>query len=199
MAKYFDFREQWLTAGIQEAAPRFADAGFPLPENIRVACGFPVGNRGSKKVLGQCFSPKASAGSVIEIFVNPIMSNPDQVVDTLFHELCHAAAGHDAGHGAGFKRVMGALGMTGKPTECIPGPALKEWIREAVLPVLGDYPHDAINIDARKKQSTRMVKLVCPISGYTVRTTQKWIAQGLPTSPAGAVMQVEGDESDNDE
>lgn len=41
-----------------------------------------------------------------------------------------------------------------------------------------------------KKQSTRMLKVICPGCGYTVRTTQKWIDIGLPTCPCGEEMEV---------
>lgn len=38
------------------------------------------------------------------------------------------------------------------------------------------------------KQSTRMIKLVCPADGYAVRTTRKWIEVGLPRCPCGREM-----------
>lgn len=48
-----------------------------------------------------------------------------------------------------------------------------------------------------KKQTTRMLKVVCPDeecphndagSPYLVRTTRKWIECGLPACPCGAAM-----------
>jgi hypothetical protein len=48
------------------------------------------------------------------------------------------------------------------------------------------------------KQSTRMVKAICleahedeALNGYTVRTTRKWIAAGVPKCPAGHDMFID--------
>jgi hypothetical protein len=57
---------------------------------------------------------------------------------------------------------------------------------------LGRYPHAAINPGSKSKlkQSTRMIKLECPDCGYTVRTTRKWIDQGMPTCPCETPMEL---------
>ena len=39
--------------------------------------------------------------------------------------------------------------------------------------------------DAKPKQSTRMLKVLCPSCGYTLRTTARWLAVGFPTCPCG--------------
>ncbi|MET9729322.1 hypothetical protein ABZZ79_01265 [Streptomyces sp. NPDC006458] len=45
-----------------------------------------------------------------------------------------------------------------------------------------------------KKQGTRMLKVVCSedceCGGYTVRTTQKWLAMGTPRCPFGGEMEI---------
>jgi len=49
---------------------------------------------------------------------------------------------------------------------------------------LGPYPHAMVLPSTPPtRQSTRMIKLVCPECGYLVRTTDKWIAVGLPRCP----------------
>lgn len=190
MAKFFQTREEWLMAGIQESVSRFAAAGYTVPENVKVSCGWPAGSRGGKKVMGQCWHPKASNGGWIEMFISPRISDPLKALGVLLHELCHAVVGNEAGHGPVFKLCADSIGLRGKATECMPGDELTEWLVSEVLPMLGDYPHDALNPDDRKKQSTRLVKVVCPVTGYTARITAKWIAHGLPTSPAGHKMIV---------
>lgn len=53
---------------------------------------------------------------------------------------------------------------------------------------LGAYPHAALNPNMRptKKQSTRLLKMVCMKDGYTIRTTRKWIDElGAPTCACG--------------
>lgn len=188
MDTYFDFREQWLTAGMDAMRARIIEAGYTLPANLKVACGFPVGSRGGKKILGQCIDPKASAGNVTELFVSPTISDAIKALGVLLHELGHAAVGVQAGHGPAFKAFCAALGLVGKATEALPGPETEAWLRDEVLPLLGAYPHAAVDPSQRKKQGTRMIKLVCPETGYTVRTTKKWLEVGLPISPAGHEM-----------
>lgn len=185
-----DTREGWLSDALNLMTPRIRAAGYSLPAQVKVACGFPVGSRGGKKVLGQCISPKASAAGTTEMFISPIVSDPIEALGTLLHEAGHACVGVEAGHGAPFKAFCAALGLVGKATEAGPGDDCKRWLRDEVLPLLGAYPHDAVDPNARKKQGTRMIKLVCPETGYTCRTTKKWLALGVPTSPAGCEMRV---------
>jgi len=103
--------------------------------------------------------------------------------------------GVEDGHGPKFKAFCSALGLTGKATEAVPGPDTRQWLEDEVLPMLGAYPHAAVDPSQRKKQGTRMIKLVCPETGYTVRTTKKWLAHGVPVSPAGCEMVVQEDEA----
>lgn len=198
MELYHDYREQWLDAAIQAVSVRFTEAGYTLPNNIKVSCGWPVGSRGAKKVLGQCFSPEASAKGNVEIFISPTIADHVTVIGVLVHELIHAAVGNDAGHGKVFQTACAKLGMEGKATAALPGAELNRWISEHVFPLLGAYPHATVDFNSRKKQGTRMIKLVCPVSGYTVRTTKKWIELGLPLSPVGEVMRPV-DEEDGEE
>lgn len=189
-----DTREGWLSHGLGLMTRRLSEAGFTLPDQVKVSCGFAPGSRGGKKILGVCISPKASAAGNTEVFVSPTIEDPVEALGTLLHEAGHAAVGVEAGHGPKFKAFCAAMGLVGKATEAKPGPATAEWLREEVLPMLGAYPHAAVDPSQRKKQGTRMIKLVCPVSGYTVRTTKKWLAMGVPTSPVGMPMVVEADD-----
>lgn len=191
----FSTREEYLSLAVTELALGvFQPAGFTVPtERVRVACGWPVGSRGAaKSVLGQCFHPKASRAGHIEIFISPVTECPELAVGILAHELVHATVGNEAGHGPVFKACATAIGLTGKMTSALPGEALAARIRVMINEQLGAYPHAAVDFNSRKKQGTRMILLRCPVSGYQVRATQKWIAQGLPTSPAGHLMEVVG-------
>lgn len=190
-----DTREGWLSDGLTLITPRIKAAGYSLPSTVKVACGFPVGSRGGKKIMGQCISPKASAAGHTEMFISPTISDPETALGVLLHEAGHAACGVEAGHGPKFKAFCAALGLTGKATEAMPGAETARWLREEVLPLLGAYPHASVDPNARKKQGTRMIKLVCPETGYTVRTTKKWLAMGVPVSPAGCEMVVQDEDN----
>jgi hypothetical protein len=193
MEQLHDTREGWLSHGMVLAARRFRDAGYSLPDNLKVACGFAPGARGGK-ALGVCISPKASADGRTEMFISPVISEAITALGVLVHEMAHAAVGVEAGHGPAFKACASRVGLEGKATSAMPGSGLNAWLASEVLPMLGTYPHAAVDPNARKKQGTRMIKLVCPETGYTVRTTKKWLEQGYPTSPAGCEMVPVGED-----
>jgi hypothetical protein len=197
MEQVHDNRESWLSHAFVLFNKRFAAQGYPLPENVKVSCGFAVGSRGGKKILGQAISQKASAAAYHETFISPTIDDPVLVLGVGVHEYGHHAVGVEAGHGPKFKAFCAAVGLEGKATQALPNSALTAWLRDEVLPLLGAYPHAAVDPSQRKKQGTRMIKLVCPETGYTVRTTKKWLALGVPTSPAGCEMVVA--DEDNEE
>jgi hypothetical protein len=195
---YFTFREEWLTAGIDLCRVRIEAAGYKFPDKLKIACSFAAGSRGGKKIKGQCISPVASAGGITEMLVSPTIDDPEEAIGVALHELGHACVGVDKGHGPAFKKFCKAIGLVGKATQAMPGEELTAWIRAEVLPMLGDYPHSAVDPSQRKKQPTRMIKLVCPETGYTVRITRKWLDMGPPISPAGHHMHEVGVEDDGE-
>lgn len=182
MTTYFSTREEWLGVAAQEMAPHFEAHGFKLPAKLRYSCSWPYGSRGSKKILGQCVAPDKSQDGSTEIYVVPTVDKPELALGILIHELVHAAVGVRHGHKRPFAAACTKLGLVGKPAQALPGPALQGEIKR-VLEAVGDYPHAAVSLDGRAKQSTRMIKAVCPQTGYTVRLSRKWAAVGLPISP----------------
>lgn len=196
MEQLHETREGWLSHALVLISKRFSEQGYSLPQGVRISCGFPVGSRGGKKILGQAISQAASAAGLHETFISPVIDDPVIALGVVAHEYGHHSVGIDAGHGPKFKAFCAAVGLTGKATEAMPGPDLQAWLRDDVLPFLGAYPHAAVDPSQRKKQSTRMIKLVCPETGYTVRTTKKWLALGVPTSPAGYEMVVQEDDEE---
>lgn len=184
MAAYFNTREEWLGVAAEEIAPYFEAHGFKLPAKLRFACSWPAGSRGSKKVLGQCVAPERSQDGHTEIYIVPTVAEPKLALGVLVHELVHAAVGVRHGHKKPFAAACAKLGLVGKATEALPGPELAAML-EAKLDVLGAYPHAAVNLDGVVKQKARMLKAVCPETGYTVRLTKKQVAIGMPVSPDG--------------
>ena len=186
METYFTNREEWLGVAVQELAPLFTRNGYTIPDKVKVSCGWGAGSRGtSKKILGQCWAPEASAGGNHEIFIAPSVDKPVLALGVLLHQLVHAVVGVKYGHKAPFKAACDKLGLSGKATQALPGEALNRWLETDLLPKLGAYPHDALNDAARKKQTTRMLKAVCPETGYAVRLSKKHADTGTPVSPAG--------------
>ena len=173
-------REDWLTQAVEELRPLFQVSGFPLPDKIRVTCGFPSSKaRALHRAIGEHWSPSASASGHHEILISPVMDDPLEVFGILVHELCHAATDGD-GHGREFAKIARALWLEGKLTETKVGDTFAANMGE-LIKSLGDYPHAKLNVSAlRKPQATRMLKAVCPDCGYTIRLSKAWADKGLP-------------------
>lgn len=184
-------RETYLQAAVTALAPRYAALNYPLPQ-VRVSVGIPVGGKGGKlKRIGECWSPLASADKTTEVFICPSQSNAIDILAILTHELIHAAVGLECGHKGAFKRVAKALGLEGKMTATVAGEKLTSEL-QSLAADLGEYPHAALNtaLSGRKKQSTRMLKLVCDDCGWTCRTAQKNVDAGLPICHCGGEINV---------
>jgi hypothetical protein len=111
------------------------------------------------------------------------------VLETLAHQLIHVAAGPNVGHKGAFVKIAKSIGFNAPWTTT---PATPELIRRlnGLVVNLGLYPHAAIDKRGRKKQGTRLLKVICGGCGYTIRTTQQWIDTGLPTCVCGSEMEV---------
>ena len=166
-------REAWLGAFALRASPLFTAAGAPLPRNVRISIGFPsTGNKGKR--IGECWGTAASADGHFEIFLTPTLASDERIADVLTHELVHAAAGLEAGHGKAFKRIAVALGLTGKMTATVAGAVWHAWARP-IIADLGPMPGAPMaSANGRKKQTTRMIKVTCASCGCVFRLAAKW-------------------------
>lgn len=178
-------RETWLIALSALLKTHFNEAGYHLKGSTRVSCGWP---RGKKVIIGQCWSYTMSKDKTTEIFISPNIDDPLQVADTLAHELVHAAVGIEAGHKTPFKRCAQAIGLMGKMTSTFAGPELLKRLAD-MFDQLGIYPHATLRDIDSKKQTTRLIKIVCPkclINNklYTARITRQWLdTAGAPLCP----------------
>jgi hypothetical protein len=175
-------REEWLQRFTELSRPYFKKAGHPLPKKVRCSIGFPSkGMRG--KAIGECWSATASEDSCAEIFIRPNQqSNASRIADILTHELCHAALPLGTGHGKEFKQLATGLGLTGKMTATTAGPAWHAWA-DPILKAIGPFPGKKLGEveleGGKKKQTTRMLKLVCGECGWSCRTTATHINSEL--------------------
>lgn len=158
-------RETWLLASLPGLCGIITSNGgnsFPQP---LVSVGFPHGKRGSAKgkTIGQCWTIPSQ--ECAHIFVHPCIADGLQVLEILIHELVHAAVGCQHGHRKPFARVARAIGLEGKLTATVAGDVLRGKL-ETIALGLGEFPHQKLDPDeiekARKKQSTRYRKYVCP-------------------------------------
>lgn len=215
----FATREAWLEKAVECFRPTFSEVGSPLPEKVRVTCGWPSSRGTSKKrrAIGECWDATAADDKVAQVFISPVLAHPWDgpeskgfgVLPVLAHELGHAALGNEEGHGKGFRRLMKGLLLEGKATSTFAGEAFIQK-HGHLLETLGDYPHAKLNPAGKgapkgsKKQGTRMVKCECEECGYMARVTRKWLQVGAPSCPEHGAMKFdekvldgyEADESD---
>jgi hypothetical protein len=185
-------REEWLEAAVRELRNLFrAEAKISLPP-VRVSVGWPGGSGSKNHVIGQCWATHASADSVAQVFISPVLDNGMRVLDVLAHELTHAADDCNSGHMGAFWRIGKAVGLAGKPTATVASPRLQMYLAD-VIRRIGAYPHAAL-VDTQygRIQGTRLLKVTCRYGAndegetYKLRMTAKWILQdgyGTPICP----------------
>jgi SprT-like family len=186
-------REEWLNTLTNELRPVFEDLGYPLPDKLRVSCGWPSKGGLPKKngmaTIGQCWYHQTSGDQSTEVFVSPTVDDTAQVAATLVHELCHAANGKPCGHRGEFVKVAKAVGLLGPWSATTASEQLAAALATFYGP-LGTYPHARISPQAleatgkEKSGGTRLLKAECAECGYTCRVTKKWLAEkGAPICP----------------
>lgn len=188
----FSDREAWLMAAADMLGAKvFSPAGYDVPP-ILVSVGFPSRQALGAKTrrIGEAWPRAASNGTYNTVFISPLLDDPVKCVDVLAHELVHAVDDCEHAHRAAFVKICDKVGLTeGKPKSRGAGPELTEIIK-AIIAELGDFPHSPLHaLTEDKKQSTRMVKVICPECGYTVRSTMMWLKRGVPTCPCGTQME----------
>ena len=184
-------REEWLGRMVDALRPTFAAHGYPLPERIRVSCGWPSRSAltGKAQRIGEAWSHRCSADGAHETFLSPVLADPIDVGAVLVHELVHHAVGVEAGHKGPFRTLALAVGLTGPMRATTAGEGLRQRLH-ALAEQLGPYPHAVLSgAGGRKKQSTRMLKLTCPDCGCIARMTRQWLDDvGAPTCGCGGTM-----------
>ena len=169
-------REEYLQKAKEELNTRvFKQAGYEIPD-VKISCSWALGTADkNKKTLGQCVPRSWSKANINEIMIVPTVDDSEQVIDTLAHELVHAIDDCKSGHGAGFKKICLAVGLNGSSqmTYACAGDELTQTIKEIVEDI-GLYPHNELEINKRKKQTTRMIKVSCSYEcGFSYRTSRK--------------------------
>jgi len=182
-------RERWLCECIRKLRIDFLEAGFELPEKIRASCSWPSkGGLAAKerRITGEAWSSDCSADGSFEVFISPMLKDPEKVSAVLVHELCHCAVGLKCKHRGDFRVCAKRMGLEGRMTATEAGKELAE--RLSILTAeVGPYPHAELKrSNAPPTQSTRMLRLTCGGCGYVARTTKKWIEEiGPPLCACG--------------
>ena len=183
-------RETWLNRMARELNRLvFKPAGIALNlRKVKISVGYPPKGGASKngKTIGVCFKRICSDADVNEIFINPCLdkSQVTRVAGVLVHELIHAVEDCQ-GHGASFRKMAIACGLTGKMTATTETEELAETIKQ-IEKKIGAYPHKKLDYEQyRKPQTTRNLKIECPkcadTDPYFVRMSKTMYAKGAPS------------------
>jgi hypothetical protein len=177
-------RQQWLEAAVEALRTRFADAGYRVPEKVRVSIGWPK-RAASCGAIGECWSTAASSDAHNELFISPELTEAARILGVLGHEMVHATVGTDAGHRKPFKRCANAIGLQGPMRATIESAEFVAWA-EMLVDRIGPYP--AGFLTDSKKQGTRLQRCECPGCGYLARVSAKWLFQsGPPICPSDKI------------
>jgi hypothetical protein len=188
-------RQQWLELAAEALRDRFRDAGYTIPQKIRVSIGWPK-RAASCGAIGECWSTEASSDRHAELFISPEITDGAHILDVLAHELVHATVGTAEGHGKPFKRCALKVGLCGPMRATTASPEFITW-GEVLFKRIGRYPAGFL-IDT-PKQGTRLHRCQCSACGYLVRVARVWLAQsGPPICPKDRIaMTVEPSEAAN--
>jgi hypothetical protein len=154
-------REGWLIKLMHELRPRFAEAGFPIPDKVHLSVGIPTKGGMSGKTGGECHRPTGK-GKIAHIFVSPLLNGDRKAAGVLLHELAHAAT-PKAKHDGDFVVLTRALGCVDKPTHTLPGDEAWEGWLKPMVNALGPFPHSPLTVGYLKKKQKkgRMVRGAC--------------------------------------
>ena len=184
-------RDEWLTESVDKLIDQvFVPAGIErLNASWRIACSFPGGGSARKRI-GECWPSGSSNDKTREMFISPLEDDPLEVLGIVAHEMIHAIDDCKNGHKGPFRKMALAIGLQGKMTDTFAGPELTEKLK-SILSELGPYPHAALNLKDRKKQTTRMIKIECYNADCSciLRASKTAILNtGLPTCGCGSQM-----------
>lgn len=198
-------RERWLNRVAIAFRPEFKRLGYELPK-IRISTGFTSSGRKGRSVA-ECWTDRADPDGFHQIFIDPRDDEQISVVNSVAHELIHAAVGLEHRHRGPFAKVATALGMQAPMTATPSGPEFVA-LAERIIAKVGPYPHGRLKIgyepavppaggkpnggsrpvstivtSGPKPQRARLVKAACGGCGYTVRVTRKWLDVAKPICP----------------
>jgi hypothetical protein len=188
--EYVQTREQWL----ERAAALMRESLIPqlAGHRCRISCGWPhkAAVARTARRVGECWYPEHSTDHASHnLFISPALQNPIEVLETPGTRANPRGGRAERAAQGRIRKNRQGYRLEAPWTST---PATPELIGRlnGLLVNLGPYPHAAIDKHGRKKQGTRLLKVICGACGYTIRTTQQWIVTGLPTCACGSEMKL---------
>src|SRR3984893_7045292 len=77
----YQHREAWLHALMSELRSPFKRLGHPIPDKVRLTCGFPSvrGVAAKNQRIGECWSNTRSGDDHYEIMISPVIADTMRV------------------------------------------------------------------------------------------------------------------------
>jgi hypothetical protein len=171
-------REAWLRAAYaivrKELLPQ-------APAAVAISWSFPSkgGTKSSRRTIGECHYKGGSAVKVEGdrvILISPTLQEPYDLIETLVHEMVHAALPMGCGHRAQFSQLAARIGLVKPWTATTAGPELKKkilgWLKR-----LPKWPGGHLLI--QHQQKNRQLKAVCDCeTPRIIRGSAKLFEQG---------------------
>lgn len=171
-------REAWLRAAYALLRRKLLKEA---PEQVALSWSFPAkgGTSANRRRIGECHYKGGSADGAIEggrvILISPMLREPLELVETLLHEMVHAALPMGCGHRKQFSRLAARVGLLKPWTATKASPELAKRIQTKFLPALPVWPGGHLIIQATQKN--RQLKGECEC-GRILRGSAKLFEAG---------------------
>lgn len=171
-------REAWLRSAYGLLRKKLlAEA----PESVALSWSFPAkgGTSATRRRIGECHYKGASADGQVEgdrvLLISPMLRTPYDLVETLLHEMVHAALPMGTGHRKQFSRLAARTGLVKPWTATKASPELAKRITDEFLRELPEWPGGWLQIVPTQKN--RQLKAVCDC-GRILRGSLKTFGEG---------------------
>ncbi len=193
-------REDWLRRAVDMFRPMIEQVSGIVVPDVHISVG--LGSRRYEKgVEAVCYRRRASADGHNHIFISPEQGDTAEVLNSVLHELIHAALDCEDGHRGRFAEYATRLGFEAPFTMT---PASVSLMAEFMVMAgeLGEYPHAKLTITESKPatvpggvvlvgtggsitsapgpQTNRWVSFYCPVHGDPIRMSRGKAAHGAP-------------------
>jgi hypothetical protein len=132
-------RENWLRDAVKKFRTLIEEVSGIVVPDVRVSMGY-GGIRYERDVAAVCYRRDADEFGLNQIFISPAHGNAVKVLESLLHELIHAALDNEDGHKGRFAEYAVRLGFDGPFTVTPASPGLKDEL-ELLAIELGAFPH----------------------------------------------------------
>lgn len=136
-------REEWLKKAVRTLRPMLKKAGVKMRPRWQVSMSLTA----RRNVIGLCcYEANSDSGKTVNILVCPSLSDPVEVLSTLFHEMIHASLPLGVHHGKKFVDACKCTGWTKyKPTSAAASDEMRV-VLARVAAFLGPFNHDPLRL-----------------------------------------------------